>query len=137
MSSGDRTATPEWKDDRPWMDASRNGTTTSKHIHVIPPNKYVGGGTSMKTRFALLTVCFLTAGLLGATAPARAQSEQAAADFTPWSGYWWPHKEGRIVGPLTKYDQATGARAANWERTHHPRGSAAGWAGFCHAWSAA
>jgi len=92
----------------------------------------------MKARLALLTACFLTAGLLGAPAPARAQSEEAAADFTPWSGYWWPHKEGRIVGPLSKYDQANpGAHAAAWEQQHHPRSRAEGWAGFCHAWSAA
>jgi hypothetical protein len=91
----------------------------------------------MKARLALLTACFLTAGLLAAPAPARAQSEEAAADFTPWSGYWWPHKEGRMVGPLTKYDQATGARAAAWEAKNHPKQSAEGWAGFCHAWSAA
>jgi hypothetical protein len=91
----------------------------------------------MKARFALLTACFLTAGLLAAPAPARAQSEEAAADFTPWSGYWWPHKEGRIVGPLTKYDQAFGAKAADWEKTNHPKATAEGWSGFCHAWSAA
>src|SRR5438270_6090205 len=92
----------------------------------------------MKARLAILTACFLTAGLLGAPAPARAQSEEAAADFTPWSGYWWPHKEGRIVGPLSKYDQANpGAHAATWEQQNHPKARAEGWAGFCHAWSAA
>jgi hypothetical protein len=92
----------------------------------------------MKARLALLTACFLTAGLLAAPAPARAQSsEEAAADFTPWSGYWWPHKEARILGPLSKYDKATGAKAAAWEQQHHPKDTAEGWSGFCHAWSAA
>jgi hypothetical protein len=91
----------------------------------------------MKARLALLTACFLTAGLLAAPAPARAQSEEAAADFTPWSGYWWPHKEARILGPLSKYDKATGSRAADWEQQHHPKATAEGWSGFCHAWSAA
>src|SRR5262249_13738093 len=91
----------------------------------------------MKARLALLSACFLTAGLLAAPSPARAQSEEAAADFTPWSGYWWPHKEGRMIKPLTKYDQATGAHAADWERKNHPAATAEGWAGFCHAWSAA
>jgi hypothetical protein len=91
----------------------------------------------MKARLALLTACFLTAGLLAAPAPARAQSEEAAADFTPWSGYWWPHKEGRIIGPLTKYDQVSGSHAAAWEAKNHPKQGAEGWSGFCHAWSAA
>src|SRR5262249_48164658 len=92
----------------------------------------------MKARLALLTACFLTAGLLAAPAPAPAQSEEPAAAFTPGSGYWWPHKEGRIVGPLSKYDQTTpGAKAAAWEQQHHPKATAEGWAGFCHAWSAA
>jgi hypothetical protein len=92
----------------------------------------------MKARLALLTACLaVTAGLLAAPAPARAQSEEAAADFTPWSGYWWPHKEGRIIGPLTKYDNVSGSHAAAWEAQNHPKASAEGWSGFCHAWSAA
>jgi hypothetical protein len=92
----------------------------------------------MKTRLAILTACFaVTAGLLASPAPARAQSEEAAADFTPWSGYWWPHKEARMIGPLNKYDQVTGAQAAAWEAQNHPKARAEGWSGFCHAWSAA
>jgi hypothetical protein len=39
MSSGDRTVTQEWKNDRPWPETSTNGTTTSKLKSVTLPNK--------------------------------------------------------------------------------------------------
>jgi len=39
MSSGDRTVTQEWKNDKPWPETSSNGTTTSKLKSVTPPTK--------------------------------------------------------------------------------------------------
>jgi hypothetical protein len=55
----------------------------------------------------------------------------------PWSGYWWPQREGEIRGPLGKYDHLTGANATAWEDEHHPAGpQIRKWHGYCHAWAA-
>jgi hypothetical protein len=64
--------------------------------------------------------------------------EKATARITPWSGYWWPIREGRLLVPLTKYDLLTQRRAAEWERVHFPPGpEVPAWHGYCHAWAAA
>jgi hypothetical protein len=76
--------------------------------------------------------------LLAAPAAAPAQQvEEGKARFVPWSGYWWPHSEGRIIGPLRKYDLYAGTQAAPQEARQHPREGAEKWFGYCHAWSAA
>jgi len=63
--------------------------------------------------------------------------ERGTARFTPWSGYWWPIREGRLLVPLGKYDRLTGYKAAVWERKHNPPGpNVPQWYGYCHAWSA-
>ena len=62
--------------------------------------------------------------LLGVTAPVYAQSvEQATANITPWSGWWWPAKTGDLVlgyrgepGALVKHDQVDGKQASQWEQ---------------------
>lgn len=77
------------------------------------------------------------------TQPGGTQVEEGAVARLPWSGYWWPQKQGLLVetdGPLAKYDLFVAdpkgqARAA--ERTQHPPGVGADWWGYCHAWSAA
>ena len=70
--------------------------------------------------------------------PGGGSSEQATANLMPWSGYWWPIHEGRLLGPLAKYDRITGHRAAEWERGKNPPGpDVPRWFGYCHAWSAA
>ena len=48
--------------------------------------------------------------------------ERGKASALPWSGYWWPTREGKLLRPLGKYDQITGHGAAEWEKTHHPPG---------------
>ena len=64
--------------------------------------------------------------------------ERGIAAFTPWSGYWWPIREGRLLIPLGKYDRLTGHTAAVWEKKHNPPGpNVPQWHGYCHAWSAA
>lgn len=69
---------------------------------------------------------------------AEAGVDEAAAKHTPWSGYWWPIGEGSLLGPLAKYDQATGSAAAQWEMANNPPGpSVPQWHGYCHAWAAA
>ena len=86
----------------------------------------------MASRTILAAGC---AALLFLPAYAPAQVEEASARFIPWSGYWWPHHEARILGPLGKYDKVTGKHAAEWEKSHHPR-DVDQWYGYCHGWSA-
>lgn len=88
----------------------------------------------MKTPTMLLAGCLA---LLGAAGRAAAASDGGTAQFVPWSGYWWPVKEGRMLGPLTKYDRITGSKAASWEAWYRPPGTGGRWWGYCHAWSAA
>ena len=85
--------------------------------------------------------------LLGVTAPVYAQSvEQATANITPWSGWWWPAKTGDLVlgyrgepGALVKHDQVDGKQASQWEQHtyYHFDPQGAPWWGHCHAWAAA
>lgn len=85
--------------------------------------------------------------LLCVTAPAYAQAvEQATANVTPWSGWWWPAKTGNLVlgyrgepGALVKQDQVTGQQASQWEQHtyYHFDPQGADWWGHCHAWAAA
>src|SRR5215467_9586847 len=87
----------------------------------------------MKHRFLIascLAVLLLPAGVWS-------QVEEGRAHFVPWSGYWWKTKEGKMLRPLGKYDQLTGKKARSWESRNKDRSSAAPWAGYCHAWSAA
>jgi hypothetical protein len=68
---------------------------------------------------------------------ASAETEEARVKTYPWSGYWWPHSEGEMLGPLGKYDSAVGSKAADWERKNNPSGSnVPKWFGYCHAWAA-
>jgi hypothetical protein len=86
--------------------------------------------------------------LVCVTAPAYAQAvESAAANTTPWSGWWWPAKTGNLVlgyhygdpGALVKHDQITGRQSAQWEQGNQFHFSPNGpeWWGHCHAWAAA
>jgi hypothetical protein len=89
----------------------------------------------MNHLYALLTavLAFLV------TAPAaRAEVEEARANVTPWSGYWFPLTKGGVLASLKKYDEIMGtSRAVAWEQSHHSGQHAADWAGFCNGWSAA
>jgi hypothetical protein len=77
---------------------------------------------------------FLSIPVLAARA---AVVEEGHAQVVPWSGYWWPHREGALLGPLGKYDRICGRQAAEWERTHHPaRPDVPAWHGYCHGWAA-
>jgi hypothetical protein len=82
-----------------------------------------------------LLLAGLALALLPAAAPA--QSESGHSRFTPWSGYWWPHRKGGLSHPLQMYSRYLGSnQALNWELKKHPPGSGEKWSGFCHAWSA-
>lgn len=82
----------------------------------------------------LLMSCFVC---LAVPATTPAQVEEAQARYVPWSGYWWPLRDGGIVEPLKKYDRLTGRKAATKEQAIYPIGpDAQGWWGYCHAWAA-
>ncbi len=85
-------------------------------------------------------------GLIGlaccsAVAPLALQAgvDEAAARYMPWSGSYWPIRQGLLIrGPLRKYDRATGRRAADWElKENPPLAEVPDWYGYCHAWAAA
>jgi hypothetical protein len=91
----------------------------------------------MRPRAFLIGICL--AGLLSPVVfgldPAV---DQGQADVVPWSGFWWPIKDGGIIDPLCKYDQITGRKAAPWEMALNPlNDKAEDWFGYCHGWSAA
>lgn len=91
----------------------------------------------MKTTARLVLSVAACLAAIPATAAARPYLEKAQAQTTPWSGYWWPLRTGGLVGPLAKYDQATGHRSVAWEKANRTMGpSVPRWFGFCHAWAA-
>src|SRR4051812_35502766 len=78
--------------------------------------------------------------LLASAGPAFGQTDEGTATRMPWSGYWWPHNEGQMRGPLAKYDLYTGEpNAVAWENKFHPTSNnkEREWWGYCHAWAAA
>jgi hypothetical protein len=88
----------------------------------------------MVRRWFLLAIWVLS---LAAPDAADAQNREAArAGYLPWSGYWWPHKDGGLSRPLGKYDLVHKTQAGPWEVTNHPVAGAQDWFGFCHAWAA-
>ncbi|MGI8978474.1 MAG: DUF4384 domain-containing protein [Pirellulaceae bacterium] len=91
------------------------------------------------SRTILVVIVLLGAICLGSSPLAGQESGSAAVN--PWSGYWYPHKQGGLVGPLTKYDRLLGKKAAPWEDVKHVQPAKASsdsdWWGYCHAWSAA
>src|SRR5262249_46150295 len=114
-----------------------------------PHDGQAGQGSPLQvtpTRSFMWFVCspgglvVLLAALLAATGPAHAETAEGKGKRVPWSGYWWPYNEGRMVDPLSCYDLCVGGtNARSWEEKHHPKGGPAGtdWWGYCHAWSAA
>lgn len=90
-------------------------------------------------RYAIwsFVVALMCSAVLSSNRDARAEIDQGAAGFYPWSGYWWQHASGGLTGPLSRYDQAFGTRAAAWEHKFHVSRRVPQWYGHCHAWSAA
>ncbi|MBU0673208.1 MAG: hypothetical protein KJ950_01035 [Proteobacteria bacterium] len=79
-----------------------------------------------------------------------AATDAATANFTAWSGYWWPTVYGGLAtgidydghpAPLEKYDTLTSGisrgPATQWYLDNNYDPTAPGWYGFCGAWSAA
>ena len=66
--------------------------------------------------------------------------EHGVTSYKPWSGPWWPMRNGGLNVPLGKYDKITGLASVAWENKHNLAGNfreLPGWYGFCHAWAAA
>ena len=71
------------------------------------------------------------------------------ADYVPWSGYWWPFREGALAkskgwdnpSPLSRYDYAVQGTyygtATAYGMAHYYDPSALAWEGMCFCWSAA
>ncbi len=81
---------------------------------------------------------------------ALAATDSAEADFTPWSGYWWPDRYGALgtgiyynghPAPLEKYellkDGTYPGPATQWYLNQRYDPDAPAWYGLCEAWSAA
>ncbi len=81
---------------------------------------------------------------------AVAATDSAQADFTPWSGWWWPSNAGGLAtgadyqghpAPLEKYDLLiTGSypgAATQYYLDNDYDPDAISWSGFCHAWASA
>ena len=69
---------------------------------------------------------------------ARGGVDEGMARYVPWSGSYWPIRDGLLIrGPLQKYDRATGRQAAQWElQENPPLPQVPSWFGYCHAWAA-
>jgi hypothetical protein len=114
------------------------------------PDAFLFNGDSMKSVAALA----LGLALINLSQTVLAQEPVVATDV-PWSGYWWPIKQGWMwgesqpstdcsnlssdyrLGPLNKYDTLLNTTAAEWERQEKGSNSAECWEGYCHAWAAA
>jgi hypothetical protein len=99
-----------------------------------------------KLRFALALVM----ALLLSSGLALADTDSAEAEFTPWSGYWWPTNGGGLStglgyrghpAPLEKYellkDGYYPGQASQWDLDYHFDTTVPSWYGLCHAWAAA
>ncbi len=135
LATPDVTVRQVWRENSPWAVFTDNGVTQARLIDVKPgkrpaqavPSTTKPDGSKLQSSADDIKALAASGG-----------DESGAAKITPWSGYWWPIHEGRLLVPLGKYDQLTGKRAANWEKQHNPPGpDVPKWHGYCHAWSAA
>jgi len=72
----------------------------------------------------------------------RTGSFSAEAENRPWSGWWWPSNDARILKSLEKWDRArnrlrTTSLAAQFEEDELLDASALPWEGHCDAWAMA
>lgn len=135
LATPDQTIRQLWREGSPWPVLADNGVTQMRLVdvggalrdprasHDVPEEPVSESPVSVDGIKSLVT----SDGL-----------EKAAAEITPWSGYWWPIREGSLLVPLGKYDRLTGHQAAAWERQANPPGpDVPRWFGYCHGWAAA
>jgi hypothetical protein len=151
LTTPEQTVRQIWREAAPWPEYADNGVTQMRLIHVAADLRDADSRVP-DTR----AIDSLARNSLAPRSPAHPASEmpdyveeikslavsggveKASAKITPWSGYWWPMREGRLLVPLGKYDTLTGHRAAEWERQANPPGpDVPRWHGYCHAWAAA
>lgn len=91
-----------------------------------------------RIRTLLVVVCLAIGVEVSADSLAAQQVDRAVAQHLPWSGYWWPIREGAILEPLRKHDRILGREAALWEaRQYPPTPDTPDWVGYCHGTAAA
>lgn len=92
----------------------------------------------MIRRGAILLIS-VAALVLPSRGDAQGADDEAMARYVPWSGSYWPIRDGWLIqGPLRKYDLLTGHRASQREMQENPPSpTTPDWYGYCHAWSAA
>ncbi len=103
--------------------------------------------TRLYRRLSLaLVACLSWCSICFITVPGQAETLSAEASFTPWSGYWWPMRQGKLIfgyngnpSPLEKYDLLVSGQfpweATNWEEENHYLPDGEYWYGYCHAWA--
>lgn len=92
----------------------------------------------MRRAFKYVWTCAAIVALVAVySGTVSAETDQGAASFTPWSGYWWQNRSGGLSRPLSAYDRLWSTNAAQWERDNNAKPDAPTWFGHCHAWSAA
>jgi len=82
--------------------------------------------------------------------PGGARADIHEADYVPWSGHWWPFRNGELVrgyyprwepSPLAKYDYVVEGRyegpAMDYGRDHYYDTEAPYYYGLCMAWATA
>ncbi len=136
LTTPDQTVRQIWRQDSPWPIYADNGVTQMRLVDerrmALPSRPGAGDGAAIgdgsgEPSYDGTKSLVASDGL-----------EKAAAEVTPWSGYWWPIRDGQLLVPLGKYDRLTGHQAAAWERANNPPGpDVPDWFGYCHAWSAA
>jgi len=141
LSTPEQTVRQVWREASPWPVFADNGVTQMRLVQVAgerrdpdspaPPASEMPGhanpASERPDHMDPIKSLIVSGGV-----------ERAAAKVTPWSGYWWPMREGRLLVPLGKYDLLTGHQAAVWERkTNTPGPGVPRWWGYCHAWAAA
>ena len=136
LTTADGSTRQIWSQRQPWPLLSDNGVTRARLVAVTrgeekalqPSNKETDKATESQD----------DADKHFKRIDSTPNGESAEADFKPWSGFWWPMRDGLLLKPLEKYDRLTGHRAAEWERDHHPPGpNVPYWHGYCHAWASA
>ena len=125
LSTPEQTVRQIWRQAAPWPEFSDNGTTQARRIHVAADLRDADSRQGRGSRFRS------DRRPDGETSPENAPRPRAAAGddgiktlvvsggsakatarTIPWSGYWWPMRDGRLLGVLGKYDRLTGRRAA-------------------------
>ena len=142
LETGNETVRQLWDASSPWPVFSSNGSSTARLLDVIAapetPNLPVERGIVPPVENLLVNNANGDSG--NKSVEEGDNREHGTASYKPWSGPWWPMKNGGLNVPLGKYDKITGHAAVAWENQHNLAGNfreLPGWFGFCHAWAAA